>query len=97
MLLKLKELYMSIFKNKKRVLMFEFPNVKVKILEDKIDVTKNAQTSGKLNEPKSNSKNLSVCENEAVVAADVEAAVVIPTILQEYLCIERVADVPAGI
>ena len=27
--------------------MFEFPNVKVKILEDKIDVTKNAQTDGK--------------------------------------------------
>jgi len=69
-LLKLKELYMRIFNNKKRGLMFEFPNVKVKILEDKIDVTKNAQTDGKLNEPKSNSKNLSVCENEAVVAAD---------------------------
>jgi len=69
-LLKLKELYIKIFKNEKRGLMFEFPNVKVKILEDKIDVTKNAQTDGKLNEPKSNSKNLSVCENEAVVAAD---------------------------
>ena len=69
-LLKLKELYMMIFKNKKRGLMFEFPNVKVKILEDKIDVTKNAQTDGKLNIPPSNSKHLTVCENEAVVDAD---------------------------
>ena len=69
-LLKLKELYMKMFNNEKRGLMFEFPNVKVKILEDKIDVTKNAQTDGKLNEPKSNSKNLSVTENEAFVAAD---------------------------
>ena len=69
-ILKIKDLYMRIFNNKKRGQMFEFPNVKVKILEDKIDVTKNAQTDGKLNEPKSNSKNLSVCENEAVVAAD---------------------------
>ena len=54
-LLKLKELYMKIFKTKKRGSMFEFPNVKVKILEDKIELTKNAQTDGKLNEPKSNS------------------------------------------
>ena len=69
-ILKIKDLYMRIFNNKKRGQMFEFPNVKVKILEDKIDVTKNAQTDGKLNEPKSSSKNLSVCENEAVVAAD---------------------------
>ena len=50
--------------------MFEFPNVKVKILEDKIDVSKNAQTDGKLNIPPSNSKHLSVCENEAMVSAD---------------------------
>ncbi len=49
---------------------YEFPNVKVKIIEDKIDVTKNAQTDGKLNEPKSSSKTLSVCENEGVVSAD---------------------------
>ena len=37
-LLKLKLIYMKIFKRKKRGLMFEFPNVKIKILEDKIDV-----------------------------------------------------------
>ena len=69
-LLKLKELYMKIFNNKKKGLMFEFPNVKVKILEDKVNVNKNAQTDGKLNIPPSNSKHLSVTENEAVVAAD---------------------------
>ena len=50
--------------------MFEFLNVKVKILEDKVNVNRNAQTDGKLNIPPSNSKHLSVCENEAVVAAD---------------------------
>ncbi len=61
---------MKMFKNKKRGFMFEFPNVKVKILEDKINVNRNAQTDGKLNIPPSNSKHLSVCENEAVVAAD---------------------------
>ena len=69
-ILKIKDLYMRIFNNKKRGQMFEFPNVKVKILEDKINVNKNAQTDGKLNIPPSNSKHLSVCENEAVVAAD---------------------------
>ena len=69
-LLKLKSIYMKIFNRKKRGLMFEFPNVKVKILEDKIDVSKNAQTDGKLNIPPSNSKHLSVCENEAMVSAD---------------------------
>ena len=37
----------SLFKVKK--MKYEFPNVKVKIIEDKIDVTKNAQTDGKLN------------------------------------------------
>ena len=49
---------------------YEFPNVKVKKIEDTISVTQNAQTDGKLNEPKTNSKTLSVCENEAVVSAD---------------------------
>ena len=58
----------NLFKRKK--MKYEFPNVKVKIIEDKIGVTKNAQTDGKLNEPKSNSKTLSVCENEGVVSAD---------------------------
>ena len=60
--------FKSLFKRKK--MKYEFPNVKVKIIEDKIDVTKNAQTDGKLNEPKTNSKTLSVCENEGVVSAD---------------------------
>ena len=68
--LKLKELYMKMFNNEKRGLMFEFPNVKVKILEEKVNVGRNAQTDGKLNIPPSNSKHLSVTENEAVVAAD---------------------------
>ena len=58
----------NLFKRKK--MKYEFPNVKVKIIEDKIGVTKNAQTVGKLNDPKSNSKTLSVCENEGVVSAD---------------------------
>ena len=50
----------NFFKVKK--MKYEFPNVKVKILEDKINITNNAQTDGKLNEPKSNSKTVSVCE-----------------------------------
>ena len=58
----------DLFKVKK--MKYEFPNVKVKILEDKINITNNAQTDGKLNEPKSNSKTVSVCENEALVSAD---------------------------
>ncbi len=58
----------KIFKVKE--MKYEFPNVKVKKIEDTISVTKNAQTDGKLNEPKTNSKTLSVCENEAVVSAD---------------------------
>ena len=39
-ILKIKDLYMRIFNNKKRGQMFEFPNVKVKILEDKINVNR---------------------------------------------------------
>ena len=49
---------------------FEFPRVRVKLLEDKIEVTKNAQTDGKLNIPPTESKHLTVCENEAVANAD---------------------------
>ena len=49
---------------------FEFPRVRVKILEDKIEVTKNAQTDGKLNIPPTESKHLTVCENEAVANTD---------------------------
>ena len=49
---------------------YEFPSVRVKILEDKIEVTKNAQTDGKLNIPPTESKHLTVCENEAVANAD---------------------------
>ena len=69
-LLKIKDLYMKLFNNKKWGQMFEFLNVKVKILEDKVNINRNAQTDGKLNIPPSNSKHLSVCENEAVVTAD---------------------------
>ena len=58
----------SLFKVKK--MKYEFPDVEVKKIEDTIKVTQNAQTDGKLNEPKTNSKILSVCENEAVVSAD---------------------------
>ena len=49
---------------------FEFPRVRVKILEDRIKVTKNAQTDGKLNIPPTESKHLTVCENEAIANAD---------------------------
>ena len=59
-LLIIKDLYMKLFNNKKWGQMFEFPNVKVKILEDKININKNGQTDGKLNIPPSNSKNLSI-------------------------------------
>ena len=55
----------NIFKVKK--MDFEFPNVIVKILEDKIDVEKNGKTDGNNNIPNSDSTHLSVCENEAVV------------------------------
>ena len=41
----------NIFKVKK--MNFEFPNVKVKTLEDKIDVEKNAKTDGNNNIPDS--------------------------------------------
>ena len=49
---------------------FEFPRVRVKIFEDRIKVTKNAQTDGKLNIPPTESKHLTVCENEAIANAD---------------------------
>ena len=58
----------TIFKG--RSMSFEFPRVRVKILEDRIKVTKNAQTDCKLNIPPSESKHLTVCENEAVANAD---------------------------
>ena len=67
---------MNIYNKIKKILFgfnamnFQFPNVKVKILEDKINISKNAQTDGKLNIPPSNSKHLSVCENEAIASAD---------------------------
>ena len=56
--------------NKRGSMNFEFPRVRVKLLEDKIEVTKNAQTDGKLNIPPTESKHLTVCENEAVANAD---------------------------
>ena len=49
---------------------FEFPRVRVKLLEEKIQVLKNAQTDGKLNIPPTESKHLTVTENEAVASAD---------------------------
>ena len=59
----------NIFKKGVRMT-FEFPRVRVKILEERIKVTKNAQTDGKLNIPATESKHLTVCENEAVANID---------------------------
>ena len=49
---------------------FEFPDVKVKLLEDKIDVKTNAATDGKHDLPTTEQNNLSGCENEATIQAE---------------------------
>ena len=70
-LLNLKRLYYKI-KNLvySKNMEFEFTNVRVKILEDKINVAQNAKTDGKLNLPPSESEHVSKCENEAIIQAD---------------------------
>ena len=55
---------------KKNNMSYDFENIKVKALEDKINLKENATTDGKNNIPRSNSENFSICENEAIVYAD---------------------------
>ena len=50
--------------------MFKFEDVKVKIIEDKINLRNTATTDGKNNLPRSNSETFSNCENEALIFAD---------------------------
>ncbi len=49
---------------------YEFEDIRVKAIEDKIDLKDNATSDGKNNIPRSNSENFSICENEAIVYAD---------------------------
>ena len=55
---------------KKNNMSYDFENIKVKALEDKISLKENATSDGKNNIPRSNSENFSICENEAIVYAD---------------------------
>ena len=50
--------------------MFKFEDVKVKIIEDKINLRNTATTDGKNNLPRSNSETFSNCENEALIFSD---------------------------
>tara|TARA_B100001059_G_C17806735_1_gene569638 strand:- start:221 stop:1720 length:1500 start_codon:yes stop_codon:yes gene_type:complete len=69
--MKLKKLINSIKRYfKKNNMSYDFENIKVKALEDKINLKENATTDGKNNIPRSNSENFSICENEAIVYAD---------------------------
>ena len=49
---------------------YDFEDIRVKAIEDKIDLKDNATSDGKNNIPRSNSENFSICENEAIVNAD---------------------------
>ena len=69
--MKLKKLKNSIKRFfKKNNMSYDFENIKVKALEDKINLKENATSDGKNNIPRSNSENFSICENEAIVNAD---------------------------
>ena len=50
--------------------MFKFEDVKVKVIEDKINLQNSATTDGKNNLPRSNSETFSTCENEALIFAN---------------------------
>ena len=58
----------EIFKGKK--MSFNFENVKVKQLEDKINLKSTATNDGKNNLPRASSETFSNCENEAIISAD---------------------------
>lgn len=58
----------NIFKGKK--MSFSFENVKVKQIEDKINLIETATNDGKNNLPRSTSETFSNCENEAIITAD---------------------------
>lgn len=49
---------------------YDFKNVKVKQIEDKINLIETATNDGKNNLPRSNSETFSNCENEAIITAD---------------------------
>ena len=49
---------------------YDFTNVKVKQLEEKINLKETAINDGKNNLPRSSSETFSNCENEAIVSAD---------------------------
>jgi len=49
---------------------FNFENVKVKYLEDKINLKSTATNDGKNNLPRASSETFSNCENEAIISAD---------------------------
>ena len=49
---------------------YDFENVKVKQIEDKINLIETATNDGKNNLPRSNSETFSNCENEAIITAD---------------------------
>ena len=58
--MKLKKLINSIKRYfKKNNMSYDFENIKVKALEDKINLKENATTDGKNNIPRSNSENFS--------------------------------------
>ena len=59
---------LNIFKG--RLMSFSFQNVKVKELEEKINLKSTATNDGKNNLPRSTSQTFSNCENEAIISAD---------------------------
>ena len=54
-----------VFKGKNMT--YDFENVKVKQIEDKINLIETATNDGKNNLPRSNSETFSNCENEAII------------------------------
>jgi hypothetical protein len=58
----------NIFRGKK--MSYDFTNVKVKELEEKINLKDTATNDGKNNLPRSASETFSNCENEAIISAD---------------------------
>ena len=55
---------------KGNIMSYDFSNVKVQQIEEKINLKETATNDGKNNLPRSTSETFSNCENEAIVSAD---------------------------
>ena len=71
----MKEFFKKILKSirlffKGNVMSYDFTNVRVKHIEEKINLKETATNDGKNNLPRASSETFSNCENEAIVSAD---------------------------